>query len=210
MAADTPSLLGAAILQRLERTPMSGYELKKRFASSLGYGWRAYDTQIYRELKTLEHAGLVEGRAEKGDRGPERRIYSLTQAGHDALHAWLQSPLDDTWHKSELTLRIWSMHLISPDDLEQMLDSVETATRAYVNELQERRAELRDRFGPLEIAEDPQGVGHQLILEFDLQVAELKLTWIERVRAVSRIRSLLEERARQAQPHRSARRIESH
>ena len=64
MAADTPSLLGGAILQRLERTPMSGYELKKRFASSLGYGWRAYDTQIYRELKNLEQARLVEGRAE--------------------------------------------------------------------------------------------------------------------------------------------------
>jgi PadR family transcriptional regulator AphA len=207
-AAVTPSLLGGAILQRVERTPMSGYELKKRFASSLGYGWRAYDTQIYRELKSLEQAGLVEGRAEKGDRGPERRIYSLTQPGREALQAWLQSPLDDTWHKSELTLRIWSMHLISPDDLETMLGSVESATQAYVRELQDRRAELRDRFGPLEIAEDPQGVGHQLILEFDMQVAELKLAWIDRVRAVSRIRSLLEERARQAPPPRSARRLE--
>ncbi len=168
---------------------MSGYELKKRFASSLGYGWRAYDTQIYRELKGLEQTGLVEG--------------SLTEPGRDALQAWLQSPLDDTWHKSELTLRIWSMHLIAPDDLEQMLGGVEAATQAYVHELQERRAELRERFGPLEIAEDPHGVGHQLILEFDMQVAELKLAWIDRVRAVSRIRSLLEERARQSQPQRS-------
>src|SRR5438045_110502 len=121
----TTSLLGNAILQRLEATPMSGYELKKRFSSSLGYGWRAYDTQIYRELKALEAAGLVSGRAEKGDRGPDRRIYSVTDAGRAVLVAWLQSPLDDTWYKSELTLRIWSMHLIPPGALDELLQNVE-------------------------------------------------------------------------------------
>src|SRR4051794_2147424 len=54
-----PSLLGCAILQRLARSPMSGYELKKLFTTAVGYGWRAYDTQIYRELKALEQNGLV-------------------------------------------------------------------------------------------------------------------------------------------------------
>jgi DNA-binding PadR family transcriptional regulator len=195
-ALATPSLLGGAIMQRLERTPMSGYELKKRFASSLGSGWRAYDTQIYRELKALEGSGWVSGRAEKGARGPSRRIFSLTELGRAALLAWLQTPLDDTWYKSELTLRIWSMDLIPVDVLDELLAGVQTATAAYLHQLASRRRELYDRYGPPEVASDPQGVGHQLILEFDTQVAELKLAWIDRVRALARIRALVQSRAR--------------
>jgi DNA-binding PadR family transcriptional regulator len=174
---------------------MSGYELKKRFSSSLGYGWRAYDTQIYRELKTLEASGLVSGRAEKGDRGPDRRVYAVTDAGRAALVAWLESPLDDTWYKSELTLRIWSMHLMGAAALADLLDGVESASRAYLEQLVARRAELREVYGPPEVTDDPHGVGHQLILEFDQEVAERKLAWIARVREVTRIRAMLDARA---------------
>jgi PadR family transcriptional regulator AphA len=192
MTAGPTSALGSAILQRLQRTPMSGYELKKRFASSVGFGWRAYDTQIYRELKALESAGLVAGRADRGGRGPERRIFSLTDSGQQALQAWLESPLEEPSHKSELNIRIWSMDLIPPERLEELLSSVERSTQEHLEQLTARRRELRDRFGPPEIASEPQGVGHQLILEFDVQMAQLKLAWIDRVRAVARIRSLME------------------
>jgi hypothetical protein len=126
-------------------------------------------------------------------------VFSLTDAGRQALVAWLQRPLDETWSKSELTLRIWSMDLIPPDVLDAMLADVQRATQAYLRQVQQRRAELRERYGPPEVAPQAQGVGHQLILEFDSQVAELKLAWIDRVRAVARIRTLLEERARAVQ-----------
>jgi DNA-binding PadR family transcriptional regulator len=189
---DSPptSALGSAILQRLQRSPMSGYELKKRFTSSVGFGWRAYDTQIYRELKALESAGLIAGRADRGGRGPERRIFALTASGYQALQAWLESPLEEPWYKSELNIRIWSMDLIPPDRLEQLLAGVEKSTREHLDQLIARREELRERFGSPEIAVEPQGVGHQLILEFDVQMAQLKLAWIDRVRLVAMIRSL--------------------
>jgi len=192
MEAVPTSALGSAILQRLQRSPMSGYELKKRFASSVGFGWRAYDTQIYRELKALESAGLIAGRADRGGRGPERRIFALTEQGLQALLAWLESPLEEPWHKSELNIRIWSMDLIPPDRLEQLLAGVEESTQEHLDQLSQRRKELRERFGPPEIADEPQGVGHQLILEFDVQMAQLKLAWIDRVRAVANIRSIVE------------------
>ncbi|HEY2595855.1 MAG TPA: PadR family transcriptional regulator [Chloroflexota bacterium] len=195
MEAVPTSALGSAILQRLQRSPMSGYELKKRFASSVGFGWRAYDTQIYRELKALESAGLIAGRADRGGRGPQRRIFALTETGYQALLAWLESPLEEPWHKSELNIRIWSMDLLPPDRLEQLLAGVEESTREHLDQLSERRKELRERFGPPEIADEPQGVGHQLILEFDVQMAQLKLAWIDRVRAVAKIRSLVESSA---------------
>jgi len=186
------SALGSAILQRLQRSPMSGYELKKRFASSVGFGWRAYDTQIYRELKALESAGLIAGRADRGGRGPERRIFALTERGYQALLAWLESPLEEPWHKSELNIRVWSMDLIPRERLEELLAGVEDSTQEPLDQLTARRKELRARFGPPEIASEAQGVGHQLILEYDVQMAQLKLAWIDRVRAVAKIRSLAE------------------
>jgi Transcriptional regulator PadR-like family len=59
----------------------SGYELKKLFTTTVGYGWRAYDTQLYRELKALERAGLMRGEDEAGRAGPQRRIYTVTVLG---------------------------------------------------------------------------------------------------------------------------------
>ena len=89
-SAESISLLGNAILQRLRRSRMSGYELKKLFTTPLGYGWRAYDTQIYRELKVLERTGLICGANEDGRGGPQRRVYDLTPAGEAALARWLE------------------------------------------------------------------------------------------------------------------------
>jgi PadR family transcriptional regulator AphA len=204
MADATISALGSAILQRLQRAPMSGYELKKRFASSLGFGWHAYDTQIYRELKVLESAGLVEGRADRGGRGPQRRIYGLTRQGLQALRMWLESPVEESWPKSELNIRIWSMDLIGPERLDELLSQVERSTQDHLDQLSARRDELRQRFGLPEVATEPEGVGNQLILEFDVQMAQLKLAWIDRVRAVAKIRSVVEAASREPRKRRVA------
>src|SRR5918995_141816 len=99
----SPSVLGKAILQLLERRSLCGYDLKKRFAETLAIGWHAHDSQIYPELKRLEHLGLVRSWTEPGTSGPPRRMYAITARGHAVLVAWLESPLeDDTRQKNEL------------------------------------------------------------------------------------------------------------
>jgi DNA-binding PadR family transcriptional regulator len=191
------SLLGNAILQRLMRRRMSGYELKKLFTTPLGYGWRAYDTQIYRELKVLEQAGLVSGEDEEGRAGPQRRVYSVTPAGEDALLRWLQSPLDETGRKSELTMRVWSMDLMPLESLLELLASVREQTVTTLNRMTSRRDQLREEYGPPELVEDPQHVGRLLVLEQGIEEAQHKLRWLERVEAVARVRALLNEPADQ-------------
>jgi PadR family transcriptional regulator, regulatory protein AphA len=184
----TISVLGGAILQRLTRAPMSGYELKKLFTTSAGYGWHAYDTQIYRELKTLERDGLVQGRAEEGRAGPQRRVYVPTDAGLQAMRRWLESPLDESWHKSELTMRIWALDLIPPDALNRLLSEVHEQTLAQLGHMAHRREELRQQFGPPELTTDPHQVGRQLVLDYDIEVSRIKLAWLERVQTVARLR----------------------
>jgi hypothetical protein len=84
------------------------------------------------------------------------------------------------------------MDLIAPERLEELLSSVEQVTQEHLDQLIERRTELRDRYGPPELASEGAGVGHQLILDFDVQMAQLKLAFIDRVRSVANIRSVVE------------------
>ncbi len=190
--ATKPSLLGCAILQRLARSPMSGYELKKLFTTPVGYGWRAYDTQIYRELKALEQIGLVQGQVEPGRAGPRRRVYHPTLQGQHALRAWLDSPLDETAVKSELTMRVWSVDLFPPGALQKLVQTVREQTQAQLEHMTGRREELRDTYGPPETASDPTVVGRLLVLEYEIEAAQFKLRWLERIEAVHTVRALLD------------------
>lgn len=48
--------------------------------------------RIYPALSELERDGLVVHEAVPSDRGPERKVYSITKAGRGALLSWVDSP----------------------------------------------------------------------------------------------------------------------
>jgi DNA-binding PadR family transcriptional regulator len=187
----TPNTLGYAILQLLERAPLSGYDLKKQFAASLAYGWYAHDSQIYPQLKQLEAQGYVESHVEASSAGPDRRIYAITDAGLTELVAWLPTALDDTRQKSELILRVWSSDLMPPEAFKRLLADVETQTREHLERLISIRNRLQRRYGLPEVTTDPRQVGVMLCLEHDIQLARAKLTWLERALTVVETRAAL-------------------
>lgn len=83
-----------ALLAILRVGPLSGYDLQKQFSQSVGHVWHAPDSQIYPELRKMESDGLIEGEEQtRGERGT-RRVYHVTDAGHEAYLAWMQTPLD--------------------------------------------------------------------------------------------------------------------
>jgi len=72
---------------------MTGYDISRRFQSSVGHVWHAPDSQIYPELRKMESEGLVEAEAvEDGARG-EKRFYRPTEAGLGALRDWMNAPV---------------------------------------------------------------------------------------------------------------------
>ena len=70
-----------------------GYELKQSLEHEFGELLPALNAgQIYSTLARLERDGLVVGTAVPGDsRG--KRVYELTEAGRDALAAWVELPI---------------------------------------------------------------------------------------------------------------------
>lgn len=83
-----------ALLGFLSTEAASGYALDREFSESMGWFWSASHSQIYPELRKLEDAGLIDSDTEPGERGQDRRVYRLTDAGLADLRAWLESPTD--------------------------------------------------------------------------------------------------------------------
>ncbi|MCV7204464.1 PadR family transcriptional regulator [Mycolicibacterium peregrinum] len=81
-----------AILATLLDGEASGYDLAKGFDASVANFWMATPQQLYRELDRMSAEGLIEARLVEQDRRPNKRLYSLTDAGRKALHEFTEVP----------------------------------------------------------------------------------------------------------------------
>jgi DNA-binding PadR family transcriptional regulator len=68
------------------------YQLKAVAATSVGNFWTVQHAQLYSEPQRLAEAGLLVEEREEG--GRRRREYRLTDAGREALAAWLATPAE--------------------------------------------------------------------------------------------------------------------
>jgi DNA-binding PadR family transcriptional regulator len=75
-----------AVLAALLEAEASGYDLAKSFDASVANFWMATPQQLYRELDRLAEQGLIQARIVEQERRPNKRMYSLTEAGHEAIH----------------------------------------------------------------------------------------------------------------------------
>lgn len=82
-----------AILGFLNYAPMSGYDLKKAFDTSVRHFWPADQSQIYRTLKELTERGWVTVEIIPQEDRPNRKVYHITEAGREELRRWLAVPL---------------------------------------------------------------------------------------------------------------------
>lgn len=80
-----PPLFMPSILLLLKEEPTHGYSLLKKL-SSIGVVSADMDpSPVYKTLRWFEDIGLAVSEREKGERGPDRKVYSITEAGDEAL-----------------------------------------------------------------------------------------------------------------------------
>lgn len=77
-----------AMLAALAHGPKSGYDLNKWFDRSARHFCTAGYSSVYPALAMFEREGLVVHETEPSDRGPERKVYSVTGRGREALLGW--------------------------------------------------------------------------------------------------------------------------
>ncbi|SEO72188.1 PadR family transcriptional regulator [Actinacidiphila rubida] len=81
-----------AVMAALLEGEASGYDLAKGFDASIANFWMAAPQQLYRELDRMEADGLVRARVVEQERRPNKRLFSLTEAGREAVRAYVAEP----------------------------------------------------------------------------------------------------------------------
>src|SRR5438045_8806469 len=81
-----------ALLGLLTYHPMTGYEVKQFFDSSVQHFWNAELSQIYPTLKSLEESAFVEMHVEVQQNRPNRKVYTITERGTDEFLRWARAP----------------------------------------------------------------------------------------------------------------------
>ncbi|MGP4052906.1 PadR family transcriptional regulator [Streptomyces sp. 2A115] len=82
-----------AVMAALLQGEASGYDLAKAFDATVADFWMSTPQQLYRELDRMEAEGLVTARVVEQKRRPNKRLFSLTEAGRAAVHAYTAEPL---------------------------------------------------------------------------------------------------------------------
>jgi PadR family transcriptional regulator AphA len=99
----------------------SGYDLKKHFESSFGHFFAAGYGSIYPALAALAADDLVSCECIPQDGKPDRKVYSITDAGRAALQGELDKPNPSHKIRSEFLATMCFAHLMSDEQVATVL-----------------------------------------------------------------------------------------
>jgi DNA-binding PadR family transcriptional regulator len=132
----TPSLTPTSylVLGLVARTgACTSYDMKTLVSHSIGYFWTFPHSQLYAEPARLVGLGLLS--EEQEATGRKRRTYRLTDAGRDALRAWLAEPTDEPTEIRDLAvLKLFFGSQAEPDQLRRLADRAAAAHRRRLAE----------------------------------------------------------------------------
>ena len=171
--------LAHAILGWLQKEPMSGYDLKKHFDQGAGYLWPVDQMQIYRTLDRLVEQGNVSVHEQIQHNRPNRKVYTVTNAGREELRHWLTSPQGLPALRDPLLIQLFFAAPLSNAEIMDLLEHQHTEHSKLLAYYQEKvlfslDAPVRTRG---EISRE-QMLRRQ-VLEYSLRREQTYLEWLE-------------------------------
>ena len=107
----------------LNRGDASGYEIKKSFEQGpLAHFQEASFGSIYPALTRLSDDGLVICRAQAQNKRPDKKLYSITQAGRAALEEALHRPPSDDEVRSDFLFVLFFAHLLPAATVNRLIE----------------------------------------------------------------------------------------
>lgn len=165
-----------ALLGLLARESMTGYDLTKRFDSTVGFFWPAKHSQIYPELAALNKEGLVTFEVVAQTSKPNKKVYTITDAGRDAVASWVSDDLDKRTVKDPLLMRIWTIGVAPAGPQLTSLRNCMAELKKRVSFLVAVEKEVSTHEGPL-TADNPN-LGMILALRCGIRQNEAYRDWL--------------------------------
>ncbi|MFJ8623466.1 PadR family transcriptional regulator [Kitasatospora sp. NPDC093550] len=121
--------------------PMTPYDLKAGVEESVGHYWPIPHAQLYRDPPRLAELGLLREEAE--EHGRRRRVFHLTDAGHQALLDWLADPATpEPETRNPALLKLTFADLGPPDQVARLAAAQAARHRHWRDAYRHQRARL--------------------------------------------------------------------
>ncbi|MHB8063101.1 MAG: PadR family transcriptional regulator [Ruminiclostridium sp.] len=169
-----------AILGLLGYKSMTGYDLKKMFDQSISNFWVASQSQIYRELGTLENKGLLNSVIQPQNDRPDKKIYSVTETGKATFKEWIvnfpQKLSKET--RDEFTLRIFFGSNLSKEELIKQFHRFKDEKLSNLEELKGLNY-ITEKYAKEMKLFDNEGMYWKFVLRRAYLTFEMLIDWVD-------------------------------
>ena len=165
-----------ALLGLLAEKPRHGYDLHAAFKALIGgdANWDLKLAQVYSTLERLEEAHMVVCTSDLGEGNqPERRIYSITPAGREALEAWYASGVLTEHQRDEFYIKLMVAMVSGSGDPYRILVTQRAFIYKQMHKITHQRNSLDAR---VELAQ-------VLLLDKSIMYLEADIRWLDMIEA---------------------------
>lgn len=184
-----------AVMAALLEGEASGYDLAKGFDASVANFWMATPQQLYRELDRMESEGLIEARLVRQERRPNKRVFSLTEAGRGALRGFTAELPKPTAIRDELLVKVQAVDSGDEDAVRAAIAERLEWARAKLARYERLRDRLLDGRTEDEFLTGSERVGPYLTLMRGRSFEEENIRWGERALRVLEQRASVRQQA---------------
>lgn len=169
-------VLARLILGLLCLSPMTGYELKKHFDSSINHFWNADKAQIYRTLAQLVDQGCATVRTVPQSNYPDRQEHHITEAGREVLNQWLSSGAAHSPERDPFMGQVFFAAELEREGIEQLLLERRQATQYVLDDYLSQREGIDMR-----AAADRRSFLMAATLDHAIRQQAAELEWLDAV-----------------------------
>lgn len=179
-----------AVLAALLEGESSGYDLAKDFDASVANFWMATPQQLYRELERLAEQGLIQARIVEQERRPNKRMFSLTEAGYEEIRQFTARPPKLSAIRDDLLIKVSAFDVGDAAAVRDLIAERRDRAKAKVQRYERLRGRILDGRSEEEFLATAPRVGPYLTLMRGISYEEENVRWAVRALAI------VEQRAR--------------
>ena len=172
-----------AMLAAIAHGPKSGYDLNRWFEEVANHFCTAGYSSVYPALAKFERAGLVIHETVPSDRGPERKVYSLTERGRDVLLAWAAQPAGDPETRDEQLVKALSYGMLPEETAKGLLEEARRLHEKRLAYFEDRERGLERRRALGEISEEAY-LGTKLTLMRGISAEDSYVSWCNKAQSL--------------------------
>jgi DNA-binding PadR family transcriptional regulator len=164
-----------ALLGFFYEKPAYGYEIHQelRRETGLGFVWRIKQSHLYALLDRLEAEGLLQGKVQVQVNRPAKKLFSLTDMGHQAFCAWMEEPVRSAREmRLEFMAKAYFAQKVGGNSWQTLLHRQGEVCNSWLDSLKQQEAAI-----PV------QEMFSQQVLLYRIEQVKAILTWMESCKA---------------------------